>query len=1109
MNFGDNQPAWKDVMAQSGLDDMTLLSKVSNDQIMENLKERFYNGIIYTNIGDVLISVNPYQWLTIFGPEIIHSYEGKSRIEMPPHIYGLAEGAYRNMVMENENQCILITGESGAGKTEAAKKVMEYISEVSGSENSSQKLDKIKKTILETNPLLEAFGNAKTLRNNNSSRFGKYFEIHFDMKSGEPVGGRIINYLLEKSRVIVQLDGERNFHIFYQFCLAASAEEKQDFGLHGPDAFDYLCKGNCLQVEGMDDVQEFADVRNAMNVIGITADEQYDIFRLLSSILWLGNVDFTENNERAEVADMAVLEFVASLLGVPASFLKTALEIREMETKHGMARGTTYKVPLNYVQACSTRDALAKAIYGRMFDWLVKRVNTAMTWEAPSTLSIGVLDIYGFEVFKKNVFEQFCINYVNEKLQQIFIEFTLRLEQEEYVKEGIQWTPIEFFNNKIVCDLIEAKRPPGIFCVLDDVCRSVHGVAKGADKAFGDRLTSCSSNPHFQSRGKAFLVKHYAGDVTYECDGMAEKNKDTLVNDLINCLSISENQYLLTLFPDKPVAAGARKKKGAMNTAGAKIRHQANELVKTLSKAMPHYCRCLKPNDQKDPSNFDTQRVLHQIKYLGLLDNIKVRRAGFAYRTTYQKFMSRYYLISPRTCYAAQKIWKGDDRTGTSTVLEDSPFGPDQYQLGKTKVFIRTPESLFALEDLRVNYYNNMVSRIKYAFRQWKSHKHECSDRIKAAYKQFKQFKIQCVIIVQRCYRDYKYVAPYADLRMKTEPAFHGKKQRNKLSMASVRKFYGDYLNVKSRRSLLDAMGPSANSEPVIFSSKSQIVYHGGLLKKNKLSPRFLVLTNAALYLVALVKKKNIGTHVLDRRIPINSIQSASLSPLNDNYVILHVPEEFHDAVLEVEFKTELIGWLMAKGSLNQGSVQFSERIEYFKKKKSKNKITFLPDDGKVVFEGQSFYKQNKVKVKPGLPANSQPRSFQKKGFKFIGAGGGRGRGGGGRGRGGRGGRGARGGGGPPRGGRGGGPPRGGRGGGGPPRGGPPPTRARGGPPPTPSAPPEKKCRALYPYEPHEPDELQLSEGDIIVIVEQQGDWWQGKLNGREGLFPANYVELI
>lgn len=1094
-------------MSQSGLDDMTLLSKLTNEQIMQNLKERFDNGIIYTNIGEVLISVNPYQWLQIFGSEIINSYVGKARIELPPHIYGVAEQAYRTMVNEKENQCILITGESGAGKTEAAKKVMEYISEVSGSAASSQKLDHIKKIILGTNPLLEAFGNAKTLRNNNSSRFGKYFEIHFN-RDGEPLGGRIINYLLEKSRVVTQLQGERNFHIFYQFCIGASADEKRDFGLHDPGSFDYLVKGNCTSVDGMDDMKEYTEMRDAMTIIGLNKDEQYDIFRLVSAILWIGNIDFSESGERASVSDMAVVEFVSGLLGIPATFLKTALEIREMETKHGMARGTTYKVPLNKIQASATRDALAKAIYSAMFDWLVMRVNKALGFNESNTLSIGVLDIYGFEVFKKNVFEQFCINYVNEKLQQIFIEFTLRLEQEEYVAEGIAWTPIEFFNNKIVCDLIEAKRPPGIFLVLDDVCRSVHGVASGADKAFADRLSSCTSNPHFNLRGRAFCVKHYAGDVTYECEGMPEKNKDTMAMDLFNCIEISTNKYLQTLFPVSERPQKGSKK--APTTSGFKIRTAANELVATLSKATPHYCRCIKPNDEKRYDLFDGPRVLHQIRYLGLLDNIKVKRAGFAYRTVFNKFLNRYFLISPQTSYAAKMIWKGDVLSGCKAILADCPFGSDQFQVGKTKIFIRTPESLFALEDLRVNYYHNMVSKIKFAFRTWKNHKHECSNRIKGAYRAFKAFQQQCATIIQKCYKDYKNVAPYADLRMKIEPNMVNNKERNRLSMASVRKFYGDYLNIMSsaRDNVRNALGPTFSSEKVIFTSKSVVVHHPGLLKQNKLSPRFLVLTDAALYLVSLTKKKGVPIYKLTRRIEIGSITGCALSPFRDNFVVLKSPLQFIDVVLEVEFKTELLGWLKERGSLTQ--FEFMDKITYFKKKKSKNKITFLKDE----MVKEALYKKDKVRINGGLPASSQPASFQKTGFKFIGVGGGGppARGGGGTPRGGRGGA--------PRGGRGGAPrgaPRGGAPRGAPPSRGAPPTRGApparggrgGGPPPTPAAPPKPKCRALYPYDPVEPDELRLQEGDIIEITEEDGDWWQGILNGNEGLFPANYVEKI
>merc|ERR1712137_606360 len=507
----------------------------------------------------------------------------------------------------------------------------------------------------------------------------------------------------------------------------------------------------------------------------------------------------------------------------------------------------------------------------------------------------------------------------------------------------------------------------------------------------------------------------------------------------------------------------------APTTSGFKIRTAANELVATLSKATPHYCRCLKPNDEKRYDLFDGPRVLHQIRYLGLLDNIKVKRAGFAYRTVFKKFLERYYLLSPQTSYAAKMIWKGDVLSGCRAILSDCPFGSDQYQIGKTKVFIRTPESLFACEDLRVNYYHNMVSRIKNAYRA------------------FKAFQQQCATIIQKCYKDYKNVAPHSDLRMKIEPNFHNKKERNRLSMASVRKFYGDYLNINSsqRAPVRNALGPTFSGEKVIFTSKSSIVHHPGLLKANKLSPRFLVLTDAALYLVSLKNVKGAPVYKLDKRLLINSI-TAALSPFRDNYVVLKMPMEFLDIVLEVEFKTELCGWLKERGALTQ--FEFTDKITYYKKKKSKNKITFIKDE----MVTDSLYKKDKVRINGGLPPSSQPASFQKTGFKFIGVGGG--------------GPPRAGGGGPPRGG----PPRGGRGGGGPPRGGRGgPPRGRGGGPPPVAAPPKPRCKALYPYDPVEPDELRLQEGDVIEILEEDGDWWKGILNGAEGLFPANYVEKL
>mmetsp|Transcript_21147 Transcript_21147/g.82083 ORF Transcript_21147/g.82083 Transcript_21147/m.82083 type:complete len:1100 (-) Transcript_21147:145-3444(-) len=1096
--WGNNdQPAWKDVMSQSGLDDMTLLSKLTNEQIMQNLKERFENGIIYTNIGDVLISVNPYQWLQIFGSEIIQSYVGKARIELPPHIYGVAEQAYRAMVLDKENQCILITGESGAGKTEAAKKVMEYISEVCSSEDegSAKRLNHVKNIILETNPLLEAFGNAKTLRNNNSSRFGKYFEIHFT-QGGMPVGGNIINYLLEKSRVIMQLDGERNFHVFYQFCVGASAEEQQDYGLHGPEAFDYLCKGNCLSVPGIDDVKEYKEMRHAMNVIGITAKEQSDIMRLLGSILWMGNVDFAEANERAEVSDMSVLEFVASLLGVPAPFVKTAFEIREMETKHGMARGTTYKVPLNYVQACATRDALAKGIYGTLFDWLVQTVNRAMVFKEKNTLSIGVLDIYGFEVFKKNVFEQFCINYVNEKLQQFFIELTLKAEQEEYASEGIKWEPIKYFNNQIVCELMDGKRPPGIFSVLDDVCFTIHATSKGTDVKFlGKAGGAFSSHLHFRPFDTAFSIKHYAGEVTYDVEGFCDKNKDTLFNDLIETMQCSTNDFLVKLFPEDTKDTSSRKRP---TTAGFKIKTSAQKLMQTLAQCTPHYVRCIKPNETKRPLDWDHPRVKHQVQYLGLLENVRVRRAGFAYRAEFARFLKRYQKLSRKT-WSMRGKWQGSAIDGCTTLLQDLQLEQGQWQMGKTKVFIRHPETLFHLEELLERHDYDCTVKIQRAWKKWKARKHALEQRAAAADK------------------------------------LRGKKERQQSSMS--RQYDADYIRYEDNYPLQNVI---TQGEEMVFAD--QVVK---LNRRSKPERRDLVITTTAIYMVMRKKKKGEVVYSMTRRTPITNLGSISLSTLSDNYIVIHVPSEY-DNLFENEKKTEIATVLCEAYENSTGRelpINFTDAISYKIKTKDTRNVRFQKNEAAATAMLKKAGKNLTVSIKTGLPKDTDttPKNFANRGASASrsgpvsggayggGGGGGGGRGGGGGGgygastgassaasRGGRGGGASRGGGGggggAARGGMGGIAAaiggRGGRGGGSRGRGGPAGRgRGRGAGPPQPRRP---QAKALYPYEAATDDELTFSEGDIIFIVQKdQAGWWEGELNGKKGWVPANYVQEI
>lgn len=532
---GRGQRMGKEAVAQRGVDDLVLMPKITENDICVNLEKRYFLDLIYTNIGPVLIAVNPYKRIeALLTQECLFSYRGRYRHELPPHVYSLAEEAYRGVKSERLNQCVIISGESGAGKTESSKLVMQYVAAVSG---NSGGVEFVKHVILESNPLLEAFGNAKTLRNNNSSRFGKYFEIHFN-KAGEPCGGRITNYLLEKSRVVYQNVGERSFHVFYQLLQGASDQEANQWMLYGPENFYYLKQSQCYTVDGTDDVKEFGETRNAMNVMGMTASEQEAVFRMVAGILHLGNVTFYDTGKgAAAIGDENALNLAAQMLQVEPFALQNALLFRVLHSGGaGAKKMSTYNVPQNVEQAAFARDALAKSIYSRLFDWIVQKVNEALQKHGTvqtEPLLIGVLDIYGFEIFERNGFEQFCINFVNEKLQQYFIELTLKAEQEEYVREGIEWTPIKYFNNKIVCELIEGKMPPGIFSQLDDVCYTMHAGSEGTDIKF---LQKCSgtfaSHAHFRGMNTAFQIKHYAGDVTYEVDGFCDKNKDTLFDDL-------------------------------------------------------------------------------------------------------------------------------------------------------------------------------------------------------------------------------------------------------------------------------------------------------------------------------------------------------------------------------------------------------------------------------------------------------------------------------------------------------------------------------------------------------------------------------------------------
>ncbi|GME34038.1 uncharacterized protein K452DRAFT_294428 [Neofusicoccum parvum] len=929
-----------------GVSDLTLISKISNEAINDNLKKRFENGEIYTYIGHVLVSVNPFRDLGIYTEQVLESYKGKNRLEMPPHVFAIAESSYYNMNAYKENQCVIISGESGAGKTEAAKRLMQYIANVSGGSNSS--IQEIKDMVLATNPLLESFGNAKTLRNNNSSRFGKYLEIQFNAQ-GEPVGANIQNYLLEKSRVVGQIKNERNFHIFYQFAKGASQAHRESLGVQQPQSYVYTSKSQCYDVDGIDDLAEFKDTINAMNIIGMTQPEQDNVFRMLSAILWLGNVTFVENDEgNAAISDQSVVDFVAYLLEVDAAHVNKALTQRVMETSRGGRRGSVYDVPLNRAQAAAVRDALAKTIYYNMFDWIVMRINMSLKARGEQAHSIGILDIYGFEIFERNSFEQLCINYVNEKLQQIFIQLTLKTEQEEYAREQIKWTPIKYFDNKVVCELIEEKRPAGVFATLNDACATAHADPAAADNTFVQRLNGLSSHPNFQARQGNFIIKHYAGDVEYAVQGMTDKNKDQLLKDLLVLVGQSSNQFVHTLFPHQVDTDNKRRPP----TAGDKIKVSANDLVATLMKASPSYIRTIKPNENKSASEFNEANVLHQIKYLGLQENVRIRRAGFASRQTFEKFVERFFLLSPKLSYAGEYTWTGDYKTGAKQILKDTSIPAEEWQMGVSKVFIKTPETLFALETMRDRYWHNMAIRIQRAWRN------------------YLRYRTECAIRIQRFWRKLNGGKEFIQLRDQGHQVLAGRKERRRYSLTGSRRFLGDYLGIANDGVVGSHIAEAINirGDPVLFSCRAEVLV-SKLGRSSKPEPRTLILTKKAVYVVkqAMVNKEI--AIIAERTFSLGAIKFISCSNLKDDWFSIGAasPQE-PDPLVHCIFKTEFFTHL-TNATRGTFELKIGPTVEY-NKKPGKLAVVKTQKDPQVPYY-QDMYKSSTIHTSPGEPPNS------------------------------------------------------------------------------------------------------------------------------------------
>ncbi|XP_043972564.1 myosin IEb isoform X2 [Gambusia affinis] len=1065
----------------SGVDDMVLLSKINEDAITDNLKKRYMDDYIFTYIGPVLISVNPFKQLPYFTEREVEMYQGAAQYENPPHIYALADCMYRNMMIDSENQCVIISGESGAGKTVAAKYIMSYVSKVSG---GGEKVQRVKDIILQSNPLLEAFGNAKTVRNNNSSRFGKYFEIQFS-RGGAPDGGKISNFLLEKSRVVSQNPGERNFHIYYQLLGGASGEQRENLGVTTPDYYFYLNQSGTYTVEDVDDRKDFSDTMAAMSVVGLSLDDQDSVLQMVAGILHLGNIGFREENNYAVVESQDFLAFPSFLLGISQDGLCNKLTSRVMDSKWG-GKTESISVTLNTEQASFSRDALSKALYTRLFDYLVDCVNKAMQKETEE-LNVGVLDIYGFEIFQKNGFEQFCINFVNEKLQQIFIELTLKAEQEEYIQEGIRWTPIEYFNNKVVCDLIESKlNPPGVMSVLDDVCATMHAKGEGADQTLLQKLQGqIGTHEHFSSWNRGFIIHHYAGKVSYDVVGFCERNRDVLFNDIIELMQSSEYPFIRALFPENLEV----EKRGRPTTASSKIKKQANSLVQTLMKCTPHYIRCIKPNETKRPRDWEETRVRHQVEYLGLRENIRVRRAGYAYRRVFNKFLHRYAILTRETW----PEWRGEQRQGVLHLLRSVNMDQDQFQLGTAKVFIKAPESLFLLEEMRERKFNGYAR------------------------------------VIQKAWRKHIAVRKYVRMREEASDILLNKKERRKNSIN--RNFVGDYIGTDNHPEIRQFVG---RRERMDFADV--VVKFDRRFKTTKCD---LILTPKFLYLIGREKVKQGPDkgqirEVLKRKIQLNRIQSVSLSTLQDDFFIVH--EEEYDSVLQSVFKTEFLSLLVKRYQENTDrklALKFNNLLE-FKVKKGRHlfsssgsrQIQFQAGQGdEVVLKpcGKVLH----VSIGPGLPKNSRPTRKDNRKSRYMG-------------------------------------------GQAPPtyqnHSGPAPSRGStlrqqssmdqptlprlqnphrpsnqppqnldmgfmnvpdqgaagfhrrlskevkpvpgvGRPKPKPRSP---QCKALYAYDAQDTDELSFNADDVIeILTEDPSGWWFGRLRGKEGMFPGNYVEKI
>eukprot|EP01127_Copromyxa_protea_P008635 TRINITY_DN1985_c0_g1_i1.p1 TRINITY_DN1985_c0_g1~~TRINITY_DN1985_c0_g1_i1.p1 ORF type:complete len:2168 (-),score=640.96 TRINITY_DN1985_c0_g1_i1:13-6204(-) len=689
-----------------------MLGDLSQPSVLHNLKLRYYSNLIHTYSGLFLVVINPYQWFPIYTEEVIRKYVKRQRGEVPPHTYSSADEAYRYLLKDHRSQSLLVTGESGAGKTENTKRIIQYLATIGGkpAKKGENKVT-LEDQLLQANPLLEALGNAKTTKNNNSSRFGKFIRITFDA-SGFISGASITSYLLETSRVVHQGPGERSYHIFYQLFTALSEAEKAKYELTRPEDFQFLNKSGCTTIPGMDDKKEFEGMKYALKVLDFTEAETDTLFRIVAGILHLGNIEFRprdggSDDDQCEVVDMEAINKAARQFKVDPNNLKGGLIFPHIT----VGQGERVRKQTSAIQASRARDALAKAIYGRFFLWIVDKINDTLKVK-PKDLFIGLLDIAGFEIFKFNSFEQMCINFTNERLQQFFNNHMFKLEQEEYAREGIEWTFVDFgVDSQMTIDLL-SKKPRGVLPMLNEQCL----VPKASDETFVRAVQEANRvNPRFQksSLGSTveFTIKHYAGEVLYNADSWLLKNKDPLPEDLATVFSASKDTLLTHLWKKHQPQEVRGRSGGLTQFVADKYNNQLNDLMDTLQSTYPHFVRCIIPNHAQQTKFIDDQIVLEQLACNGVLEGIRISRMGFPNRVEYKEFVGRYFVLNDLVNKTSPD-YRGSTQQIIFKLAQEGVIDKDRVRFGKTKVFFRTGEAA-KIEVLREQKLAGMVTIIQ------------------------------------------------------------------------------------------------------------------------------------------------------------------------------------------------------------------------------------------------------------------------------------------------------------------------------------------------------------------------------------------------------------